>query len=68
MHDAFDGDPVGALTVALRHALDAPHATWTDLLEMRAIEPVRADLLRIGDVAALDQLFVDLNELRTIGQ
>ena len=68
MHASFDVDPIGTLTVALRRALDAPHATWDELLELPGIGDERADLLRRGDVAALDRLFADLNELRTIEQ
>jgi hypothetical protein len=67
MHREYDDDPIAALTTALRIALDAAGAGWDELIADPRIDTRRADALRSGDVVALDGLFAELNELRTIG-
>jgi len=67
MHAGFDTDPVGTLTIALRIALDAPGAAWSELLADPAIDDDRAAALLRAEVPALDALFAELNELRSIG-
>jgi hypothetical protein len=62
----YDTDPVGALTVALRLALDRDGATWEDLLG--ALNDPRRAALLAREPAALDQLAAELNELRTVPQ
>lgn len=64
---AYDADPVGALSVALRTVLDeAADATWPDLLARATItDSSRAALLN-GEQAALDALAADLNEFRSL--
>jgi len=67
MLDSYDDDPVTALTAALRLTVEAPGATWDELLVIAPFDPARAARLRAGEVGALDELFVELNELRVIG-
>ena len=67
MLDAYDDDPVTALTAALRLAVEAPGATWDELLVIAPFDLRRAARLRAGDIDALDSLFAELNELRAIG-
>jgi len=63
----YDTDPIGALGVALRRALDAaPDATWNDLLAAAPLDPSTREALRQGDVAALDALATRLNEDRAL--
>jgi hypothetical protein len=64
---AYDADPVGALTAALRHVFQAPTADWAHLVALGDFEPDRAALLVARDVRALDELAAELNEMRTIG-
>lgn len=63
---AYDDDPVAALTPALRLVLDAPAADWSTLLAEAPFSDERRAALADGDVAALDALFVELNEMRTL--
>jgi len=60
----FDGDPVGALTVALRVALDRPRAEWSELLAAAPVPATRRSRLQAGEQAALDALAAELNEAR----
>jgi len=62
----YDADPVAALTAALRTTLAIPHATWASLLDAAPIDPERRRRLASGDLAALDQLAVELNERRCL--
>jgi hypothetical protein len=55
----YDDDPVGALTAALRVALDRPTA---DIGELLVAAGLGVDVM--DDVAARDRLVRDLNELR----
>ena len=66
MLDTYDHDPITALTAALRLTVEAPGATWDELLVIAPFDPRRAERLRAGEVCALDELFVELNELRAI--
>lgn len=67
MLDGYDTDPIASLVAALRIVLDAPGASWDVLLDRAPITgPRRAALLR-NEVVALDELFVELNEMRTLG-
>jgi hypothetical protein len=58
--DTYDADPVAALTVALRVALDRPDASYPDLI---ADLPER-EALAENDSSAMDRLATTLNELR----
>ena len=60
----YDADPIGALTVALRIALDRADANWTELLDAAPIDAGRRRRLVVAEVSALDQLAVELNERR----
>jgi hypothetical protein len=61
----YDADPVGALTVALRRATGAVDtASWADVVALATADPHRREALLRGDVAALDELARELNELR----
>ncbi len=62
----YDADPIGALTAALRIALDLPEATWPALLEASPIAAARREKLLAGDEPSLDQLARELNELRSV--
>jgi len=62
----YDADPVAALTAALRKTLAIPEATWSSLLEAAPIDAERRRRLASGDLAALDQLAVELNERRCL--
>jgi hypothetical protein len=59
--DHYDLDPVGALTDALRVALDMPTADLATLVDTAGLDPAV-----LGDVAARDALARDLNELREL--
>ena len=60
----YDADPVGALTTALRVALDTPGADWATLLSTAAMPAARRARLQAGEQAALDELAAELNEAR----
>lgn len=67
---AYDGDPIGALTVALRRVLDEPELDWTDLLaaavhRRRLTDSERGALLG-GDTVSFDRLAQELNEQRDL--
>jgi hypothetical protein len=62
----YEADPVGALTDALRLALDLPDSDWTALVKAAGFGCARRIRLQAADPAALDELLVDLNELRTV--
>ena len=62
----YDGDPIDALSAAMRIALDLPDATWPTLLEAAPIETARRDKLLAGDEPSLDQLARELNEFRSV--
>jgi hypothetical protein len=61
---AYDADPVGALTAAMRLVREQPEASWEQLVGTLP-EAKRAPLLA-REPAALDSLAAELNELRTL--
>ena len=63
----YDSDPIGALTTALRVALDQPGGDWPTLLAAAPLPSTRRNRLRAGDQAALDELAAELNEARAFG-
>lgn len=63
----YDGDPVAALTTALRIVVDMPEATWAQLLAAAPIDDGRRQRLHSADQASLDQLAAELNERRFLG-
>jgi len=63
---AYDADPIGALTVALRRVLRLPQATWPELLAAAPIDADRRRLLLSDDQASLDRLAAELNERRRL--
>ncbi len=63
----YDEDPVEALSAALRVVLGEPDAGWTELIAAAGFGSDRARRLAAGDVAELDALASELNELRTLG-
>lgn len=63
---AYDADPVGALTAALRVALDRTDGEWTELLKAAGFSCSRRIRLQGNDPAALDELAAELNELRMV--
>ena len=60
----YDADPVGALTVALRIALDLPGASWEQLVAAAPIDADRRTRLMESDEPSLDTLAAELNERR----
>ena len=60
----FDGRPIEALTVALRHVFDAPDASWLELITQ--LPEARRRLLVARNQPALDDLAAELNETRTV--
>ncbi|MCB0955593.1 MAG: hypothetical protein R2694_18940 [Ilumatobacteraceae bacterium] len=64
--DAYDADPVAALTAALRVLLDRPHDDWTQLVKAAGFTCARRILLQGADPVALDELAAELNELRAL--
>lgn len=60
----YDREPIGALTAALRVALDHPDDDWSALLAMAPISDSRRGALLNGDQTALDELVAELNEAR----
>jgi hypothetical protein len=62
----YDADPIGALTAAMRIALELPDATWPTLLAAAPIAAARREKLLAGDEASLDQLARELNEVRSV--
>ena len=64
--DAYDADPVAALTAALRALLDRPHDDWTQLVKAAGFTCARRILLQGADPVALDELAAELNELRAL--
>jgi hypothetical protein len=62
----YDEDPVGALTTALRVALDRPDLDWTALVKQAGFSCARRIRLQAADATALDELVAELNELRTV--
>jgi hypothetical protein len=65
--DAYDADPVGALTAALRLVLDRPHDSWAELIAIAPLDGDRRAALDALAPSALDGLLRELNELRTLG-
>ena len=63
---AYDADPVGALTVALRTVLDRPGATWPELVAAGGFADTRRAALLLGEERALDALAAELNERRSL--
>lgn len=63
--DTYDHDPVGALTTALRIALDQPDGEWTALVKAAGFSCAQRIRLQGHDPAAMDELLTYLNELRT---
>ena len=64
--EAYDLDPVGALTTALRVVLDRPGATWPELVAVLDVDDTRRAALLLGEERALDALAAELNERRTL--
>jgi hypothetical protein len=64
----YDRDPVGALTGALRVALDEPTLEWTALVKKAGFDCATRIRLQAEDTSALDALLIDLNELRHLPQ
>ncbi|MGB8860775.1 MAG: hypothetical protein WCC60_16065 [Ilumatobacteraceae bacterium] len=64
--DTYDADPVAALTLALRVALDEPTMEWTALVKLAGFSCARRIRLQGVDPAALDELAAELNELRMV--
>jgi hypothetical protein len=64
----YDGNPLAALTAALRIALDRPDATWTQLLAAAPIDASRRQRLHDADESSLDQLAAELNERRCLDE
>jgi hypothetical protein len=62
----YDGDPVGALTVALRRLLDRPDASFDELVAGAGFDVERCHALVLRDVDALDALAAELNERRRL--
>ena len=62
----YDTDLVAALTDALRITLDAPDLGWTALVKQAGFDCARRIRLQAADPTALDELLVDLNELRSL--
>ena len=62
----YDADPVGALTDALRVVTGAGDAEWDELVELATDDARRRAALAARDVAALDSLAAELNELRAL--
>ena len=60
----YDSDPIGALTAALRVALDQPGGDWAALLAAAPLPSARRDRLRAREPTALDELAAELNEAR----
>ncbi len=60
----YDSDPIGALTTALRVALDRPGGYWAALLMAAELPHDRRSRLEAGDPASLDELAAELNETR----
>ena len=65
---SYDHNPVAALTAALQVALDAPHLEWTALVKQAGFSCARRIRLQAEEQAALDELLVELNELRTLSR
>jgi hypothetical protein len=57
---------VAALTTALRVALDRPDLDFTALVKLAGFSCARRIRLQAQEPAALDELLVELNELRTL--
>ena len=64
----YDSDPIGALTKALRVALDKPGGDWATLLVAADVPDERRSRLRTADPAALDELAAELNEARGLSR
>jgi hypothetical protein len=62
----YDADPMAALTVALRTTLEQPELEWTALVKCAGFDCARRIRLQAGETAALDELLVELNELRQL--
>src|SRR3954454_8530625 len=62
----YDGDPIAALTAALRTTLAMPPATRESLLGAAPIGSDERERLLKGELAALDRLAVELNERRCL--
>lgn len=62
----YDNDPVGALTTALRTALDEPDLEWTALVKKAGFSCDRRIRLQAHDIAAMDELVAELNERRGV--
>lgn len=62
----YDLDPVGALTTALRTTLDRPDLDWTALVKLAGFGCARRIRLQAHEMSALDELLVELNELRGV--
>ncbi len=60
----FDGQPIPALTTALRVVLDEPNAAWQTLVSASGLPIERRQRLLAGEQAALDALVSELNENR----
>lgn len=63
--DAYDTDPVAALSVAL-DVLGVHGATWDRRIDALDVDAVVAQRLKDHDVATLDALVAQLVETRTV--
>jgi hypothetical protein len=67
MLGAYDAEPIGALTTALRLVLDRPAAPWPELVGALDVTDTRRAALLLGEERTLDALVAELNEHRTLG-
>ena len=63
---AFDNDPVGALTTSLRIVLDRPNDDFDELIARAELTDQRRQRLLQRHSDALDELAAELNERRTL--
>ncbi len=64
----YDRDPIDALAAALRIVLDAPDASWPELVAGAGFTDTRRAALLIGEEGALDALAAELNEERSLSR
>ena len=63
---AFDHDPVGALTASLRIVLNRPDDDFDELIAQADLADERRQRLLQRQPNALDELAAELNERRTL--
>ena len=66
MLDSYDGDPVTALTTALRLTLEVDDATWDELILLAGVTESERKALSAHETAALDELLKKLVEKRSL--